>query len=205
MAAMADISTANMSTADSGPGQGWPEELSRLDRHRRSVQPSPDVVGLAELMTASGIPGVAVAAGTLAGGVWSAGYGTIGVSRPERVTGATVFQACSISKHVAAFGALRLVADGTLSLDADIRDYLSSWQLSDSDGWRPRVTLRQLLAHTAGLSYNWFLGYGAGAAVPSLRCRRCGAVAAADPRRRGPGATCCAMTTRSISGPTAGG
>jgi CubicO group peptidase (beta-lactamase class C family) len=146
-----------------------PEELSRLDRHRRSVQPSPDVASLAELMAADGIPGVAVAAGTLADGVWSAGYGTIGAGRPEPVTGTTVFQACSISKHVAAFGALRLVADGTLSLDADIRDYLSSWQLSDSDGWRPRVTPRQLLAHTAGLSYNWFPGYGAGAAVPSLR------------------------------------
>ena len=30
------------------------------------------------------------------------------------------------------------------------------------------MTLRQLLAHTAGLSYNWFRGYGPGEPVPSL-------------------------------------
>lgn len=48
------------------------------------------------------------------------------------------------------------VADCILDLDADIGGYLTSWQLPGGDGWRPSVTLRQLLAHTAGLSYNWF-------------------------------------------------
>jgi len=85
------------------------------------------------------------------------------------VTPRTCFQACSISKHVAAFGTLRRVADGVLDLDADIDDYRTSWHLPAESGWRANVTLRQLLAHTAGLSDNWFREYGPGEAVPSMR------------------------------------
>lgn len=107
--------------------------------------------------------------GVWTGKAWCAGYGVAGASQPDRVGCHTVFQACSISKHVAAFGTLRLVGDGVLDLDADIEDYLTSWRLPASGrGWRPRVTLRQLLAHTAGLSYDWFRGYDAGEPVPSL-------------------------------------
>jgi Helicase conserved C-terminal domain/Beta-lactamase len=61
-----------------------------------------------------------------------------------------------------------MVGDGTLDLDADIGDYLTSWQLPADAGWRASVTLRQLLAHTAGLSYNWFRGYGQDEPVPSM-------------------------------------
>jgi len=75
-----------------------------------------------------------------------------------------LFPACSISKHVAAFGTMRLVAEGTIDLDSDVNAYLSSWQLP-GDG---TVTVRQVLAHTAGLTENWFPGYPAGEPVPSL-------------------------------------
>ena len=64
------------------------------------------------------------------------------------------FPACSISKHVAAFGTLRLVADATIDLDADVNTYLSSWQLPGAG----TVTVRQLLSHTAGLTDG--LGFG---------------------------------------------
>jgi CubicO group peptidase (beta-lactamase class C family) len=149
--------------------QGWPEVLSRLDRHGTCGLLTPDVAGLRELMRAYRVPGVSIAAGYLDGEVWCAGYGVTGAGRPDRVSCHTVFQGCSISKHVTAFAALRLVGDGVLDLDADVEHYLTSWRLPDSgQGWRPRVTLRQLLAHTAGLSYNWFRGYDAGEPVPSL-------------------------------------
>jgi CubicO group peptidase (beta-lactamase class C family) len=36
------------------------------------------------------------------------------------------------------------------------------------------VTLGQLLAHTAGLSYNWFRGYNPGESAPSLLQTLCG-------------------------------
>jgi CubicO group peptidase (beta-lactamase class C family) len=62
-------------------------------------------------------------------------------------------------------------ADELSRLDADIDGYLTSWKLPASDGWRPRITLRQLLAHTAGLSYNWFPGYGPDLPLPTACCR----------------------------------
>jgi CubicO group peptidase (beta-lactamase class C family) len=155
---------------ETGSVEGWPEELSRLDRHGSSGQRTPDTAGLQDLMETYRIPGVSIAAARLDGGMWCSGYGTTGGSgRRNPVSPHTVFQACSISKHVTAFGALRLVADGILVLDADIGGYLAAWQLpAGGGGWRPRVTLRQLLAHTAGLSYNWFRGYDTGEPAPSL-------------------------------------
>ena len=107
---------------------------------------------LADLMRRCGIPGVSIAtdSGVECHGVTVAG-GDVAVE-PR-----TVFQACSISKHVAAYGILRLVDRGDLDLDGD------------AGGLVPvAVTVRQLLAHTAGLSYNWFRGYEVGAPVPTL-------------------------------------
>jgi len=34
--------------------------------------------------------------------------------------------------------------------------------------WQPRVTVRQLLGHTAGLTYCWYRGFRRGAATPTL-------------------------------------
>lgn len=157
-----------MTMRDVEPVSGWSGVLSRLDCHGARALLSPDVAGLSELMTWYQIPGVSVAVGQEDGQLWAAGYGVIGAGVATEVGPRTVFQACSISKHVAAFGALRLVADSVLRLDGDVNDYLTSWQLPTGEGWQARVTLRQLLAHTAGLSYNWFRGYGEGEAVPSM-------------------------------------
>lgn len=154
--------------ADIGGRQDWSEVLDRLDRHGAWGQLSPDLTTLPDLMDLYQIPGIGIAVGQQEGEIWTASHGTVGTDVATPITSRTVFQACSISKHVAAFGALRLVADGVLDLDADIYHYLTSWQLPASDGRRTSVTLRQLLAHTAGLSYNWFRGYGTGEAIPSL-------------------------------------
>ncbi len=49
----------------------------------------------------------------------------------------TVFQAASISKPVAAMVALRLVAEDRLDLDADVNQFLTSWQLPGDAGAGP--------------------------------------------------------------------
>jgi CubicO group peptidase (beta-lactamase class C family) len=73
-------------------------------------------------------------------------------------------QAGSISKAIAALTALRLVAVGALDLDADVNGRLESWRLPDGEG----VTLRRLLAHTAGLGVPFFPGYADGEPLPTL-------------------------------------
>lgn len=83
------------------------------------------------------------------------------------VQASTLFQAASISKPVAAMAALRLAADGGLELDADVNQFLTSWQLPGGTGDEP-VTVRHLLSHCGGLSVHGFPGYQQQEALPSL-------------------------------------
>jgi len=130
-------------------------------------QPSPKA-RLTDKMREMHVPGVSIA--VIQGGriAWAKGYGkTAGNGGP--VTAHTCFQAGSISKSVTALGALRLVAEGKVSLDRPVNDYLKSWKLPDSEaGKAESVTLRGLLSHTAGLNVHGFPGYAKGMAVPSV-------------------------------------
>ena len=81
----------------------------------------------------------------------------------------TLYQAASLSKFVAAIGAMRLVQDGTLALDQDVNDKLTSWKVpGNSLDAIHKVTLRGLLCMTGGIGVPGFLGYEAGAPLPAL-------------------------------------
>ena len=96
-------------------------------------------------------------------------YGTTTRNGKTAVTPRTLFQAGSISKPVAALGALRLVDSGKLSLDEDVNAKLISWRVPDNEfTTRERVTLRRLLTHTAGLTVSGFPGYEVTARVPTV-------------------------------------
>jgi CubicO group peptidase (beta-lactamase class C family) len=132
------------------------------------LPPSHGKLDLPAAMALCHTPGVSMAiidggdiAETLCAGVLEAGGA-------EPVTGRTLFQAGSISKPVAAACALRLVADGVLDLDEDVNERLRSWQVPANDGWQPRITLRQLLSHTAATTAGGFVGYPRGTPVPSV-------------------------------------
>lgn len=116
----------------------------------------PGVDGVLQVLD---VPGVSIA--VIDGGeiVWARGFGRRDVARDLPVEPDTRFQAASISKPVSALAALALVEAGTLALDADVNDYLRSWQVPPVDGWQPRITLRQLLSHSAGLTVHGFPGY----------------------------------------------
>jgi CubicO group peptidase (beta-lactamase class C family) len=87
----------------------------------------------------------------------------------ENATPDTVYQAASLSKFVAAVGAMRLVEDGTLDLDQDVNDKLTSWKVpSNALDATHKVTLRGLLSMTGGIGVPGFLGYEAGAPLPTL-------------------------------------
>lgn len=81
----------------------------------------------------------------------------------------TLFQAASLSKFVAAVGAMRLMERGTLSLDGDVNRTLTSWHVPANAFDRDHaVTLRGLLSMTGGIGVPGFLGYEAGAPLPTL-------------------------------------
>ena len=84
------------------------------------------------------------------------------------VTTDTLFQAGSISKPVAAMGALDLVEQGKLSLDEDVNAKLETWKVPENQFTQTqKVTLRRLLSHTAGLTVHGFPGYDVSVRMPS--------------------------------------
>jgi CubicO group peptidase (beta-lactamase class C family) len=76
-----------------------------------------------------------------------------------RTTPETLYQAASLSKFVAAVGAMRLVEAKRFDLDEDVNAKLTSWKVPannfDADH---KVTLRGLLSMTAGIGVPGFLG-----------------------------------------------
>src|SRR5215203_3091439 len=96
-------------------------------------------------------------------------YGVVDDVSKAPVTTATLFQAGSISKPVAALGALHLVEKGTLSLDTDVNAKLTSWKVPENRfTTAEKVTLRRLLSHTAGLTVHGFPGYDVSAQIPTV-------------------------------------
>ncbi len=122
---------------------------------------------LAQRMAYYATPGASIGVvddGALA---WARGFGVRMMGTTDAVAATTPFQAGSISKPVFALAVMRLVEQGTLDLDADVNDYLSSWRVPANGGWQPRITLRQLLSHTAGTTVHGFRGYPASGPWPT--------------------------------------
>ncbi len=115
------------------------------------------------------VPGVSVA--VIHGGeiAWARSYGVTEAGGSQPVTPDTIFQACSISKPVAALAALRQVQEGKLALDEDVNVKLRSFKVPESPLTKTKkVTLRRLLSHSAGLTVHGFDGYASGAPLPTL-------------------------------------
>ncbi|MDB6111846.1 MAG: penicillin-binding protein [Pedosphaera sp.] len=97
------------------------------------------------------------------------GYGFTDKSCKTPVTTATLFQAGSISKSVAALGALHLIEQGKLSLDEDVNVRLQTWKVPENEFTKDKkVTLRGILSHSAGLTVHGFPGYAVDATLPTL-------------------------------------
>ncbi|MEV7287859.1 amino acid adenylation domain-containing protein [Streptomyces sp. NPDC093252] len=127
------------------------------------------VEGLASVMADHNVPGTALA--VLRNGEITAveGHGVLRAGGAEPVTGRTLFQVGSLSKHVTALITLRLAHEGVLGLDDDIARHLMSWHLADDPAAPGPVTVRQLLGHRAGLARHRSVGFRPGEPLPSLR------------------------------------
>lgn len=83
--------------------------------------------------------------------------GSYYTSAGKPVDANSVFQVASLSKWITAWGVMALVDDDKLDLDKPVAQYLTRWQLPDSEFDNEAVTARRLLSHTAGLGDG--LGY----------------------------------------------
>jgi CubicO group peptidase (beta-lactamase class C family) len=125
---------------------------------------------LAERMRHHRVPGVSIAVVEDGRLVWARAWGVAMQGEATPLTPDTLLQAGSVSKAVAALGALKLAEQGRLDLDADVNTLLKSWKLSPGAQTAERpVTVRGILGHTAGLTVHGFPGTVPGQPVPTLR------------------------------------
>ena len=85
----------------------------------------------------------------------SHGYGLSDAEASTPVTAETLFNAASVGKIIAAAAVLRLVDEGRLDLSDDLAMLLPTFPNPEQGR---RITLRQLLNHTSGLT-DYFYGY----------------------------------------------
>jgi CubicO group peptidase (beta-lactamase class C family) len=150
------------------------------DEHIRNIESSaasisfgsseaPLQINLEKLMEVYKVPGLSIAVIGNYQIVWTKAYGVTDVGWNNPVTTKTLFQAGSISKPVAAAGALSLVEKGKLSLDEDVNLKLKTWKLPENEFTKTqKVTLRRLMSHTAGLTIHGFPGYDVDVPLPTL-------------------------------------
>lgn len=67
----------------------------------------------------------------------------------------TLFRLASITKPIAAAAALRMIELGDFALDGVVTDFLPEFRPKLPDGSAPPISVRHLLTHTAGLSYDF--------------------------------------------------
>ena len=101
--------------------------------------------------------------------VWAKGYGWADEQEKRPVTVNTLFQAASNSKSINAWAVLQLAQEKKLDLYTDINLYLKSWKFPyDSLSNNKKITVANLLSHTAGLGVHGFPGYDRKAKIPTL-------------------------------------
>jgi CubicO group peptidase (beta-lactamase class C family)/acetyl esterase/lipase len=123
-----------------------------------------DLAELGERLTASaerlGVPGAA--AGILLEGREAyAFHGVTSVENPLPVDRGTLFQIGSTTKTFTATALMRLVEQGRVELSAPVRRYVPELRASE-EAVAERVTVLQLLNHTAGWAGDHFLDAGDG-------------------------------------------
>ncbi len=165
--------------ADAKSSRGAEAEVPGQEAHIRKIEAmavdvpmaekEPVRLSLAQLMELYKVPGLSIAVIEDFKVVWAKGYGTTGAGSNVPVTTRTLFQAGSISKPVAATGALYLVEHGQLALDEDVNVKLKTWKVPENEFTKERrVTLRRLMSHTGGLTVHGFPGYDVDAPMPTL-------------------------------------
>jgi CubicO group peptidase (beta-lactamase class C family) len=162
VASLSPLAAPGASSAGSGGPDACPE-ARRLEGAERAL----DINGL---MRQQKLPGMSLAVIENFRIVCAKGYGVTVNGGKTPVIPTTLFLAGSISKPVAAVGALYLVQQGKLTLDEDVNRRLTSWKVPDNTyTHRRNVTLRLLLGHTSGFTGgDFFPGYAVGEPLPTL-------------------------------------
>lgn len=114
------------------------------------------------------LPGIQVA--LVQGGefIYEKGFGLANKKLATPMTTDTIFQVASISKTVTAWAVLALAQEQKIDLDKPISTYVHRWSLPPSEYDANGVTIRNILAHRAGLSLHGYPGYAPEERMPTI-------------------------------------
>ncbi len=119
---------------------------------------------------ANEIPGVVAIAATAKEVIYQGAFGKRDLSKPDAMTADSVFWIASMTKAITTAGAMQLVEQGKLALDAPIGNLLpdlaspqvlEGFDAAGEPKLRPAkspITLRHLMTHTAGFCYDMWNG-----------------------------------------------
>lgn len=100
---------------------------------------------------------------------WVKSYGFTDAESKIKTDENTMYQVASISKSVNALGITKLVQQGELSFETDIRKYLKTWRFPENEFSKNKlITLKNLLSHTAGFNVRGFIGYSYKDKIPTI-------------------------------------
>src|SRR3954470_4960755 len=114
------------------------------------------------------VPGVVAMATSADGPLYEGAFGRRDVENGPAMTLDTVFRIASMTKAITSVAAMQLVEEGRLALDAPVPDIgepaltapqvLDGFDTAGKPLLRPAkrpITLKHLLTHTAGFTYDW--------------------------------------------------
>ena len=123
---------------------------------------------LRDATESAGIPGVVGLAANERGIIYQGAFGRLGVDRPEPMRVDSVFRIASMTKAITGAAIMQLIEQGRIGLEqpaGEIAEQLRNPQVLegfDAEG-KPRlrparapITIRHLLTHTSGFSYDLF-------------------------------------------------
>ena len=166
-----NLTTKNL---DNNGGINMKDKQEKIKQVENGLRPEYFIKGdklksIIEGMKEINTPGISVAVIHNSEMIWSEGYGIADIETQLPVNTNTIFQAASISKPLTALAVMKLVQDGIFDLDENINSYLKTWKLPENEFTaKNKVTLRNLLSHTAGVTVQGFPGYNLDAEIPTL-------------------------------------
>jgi len=124
-----------------------------FDEYRQSAQ---------KFMADEKVQGASIALVDRDGILWSAGFGHTNRDHKKPVTTETIFAAMSITKVFTATAVMFAIQDGLVELDTPITKYLPDFTVNSRFEENPqeKITLRHLLTHTSGLTFDTTVGNG---------------------------------------------
>jgi CubicO group peptidase (beta-lactamase class C family) len=103
------------------------------------------------------IPGAAVAVVHEGRVIFSQCYGYADTQNKVPIAEDTYFMVGSLTKSFTALAVLKLIEQGKIDLNADIKNYIPDFSIKNLDGGETRITVNHLLTHTSGLMIDYYV------------------------------------------------